>query len=62
MEQQKKRNDLLLVYVEDDMVYAQPKKNMSRKEIHILLGILDDFIKFLSEKPKKTKGKQKWLN
>ena len=62
MEQQKTRNDLLLVYVEDDMVYAQPKKNMSRKEIHILLGILDDFIKFLSEKPKKTKGKQKWLN
>ena len=62
MENEKKRNELITIYVEDDMVYAQPKENLSKKELHILIGMLDEVLDFLKSTPKRTKGKQKWLN
>lgn len=62
MEQREKQNELMRVYVEDGMIYAQPKAHCTDKELFELVGILQEFIEFVKGQPEKREGKQKWVN
>lgn len=59
--EQKKKNELIRIYIKGDSVYIEQKTMLTQREMDILIGAFSEIVEFAKKKPETRKGKQ-WTN